>query len=479
MLKALAPIAAVLIGTAFMLSGYGLQSTVLPLRGEAEGFGALSLGLLGSAYYMGFVGGCFFGPFVILRSGHIRAFAAMIAIGSAASLAFPLFVSPVGWSLFRLLFGFCTACQFIIIESWLNDKATNTTRGQVMSAYVLVSFGTIMLGQLAVTLFPITDFGQFALASILLSLAAVPIALTNAGQPAPIAVVRFRPRQLFNATPAAVVGATGSGFILGAIWGLGPVFATSRGFSASQAAVFMSMCFIGGAIGQYPLGRLSDFYDRRLVMVGAMLSSVVAALALWHTTSPDWTTIAIIGFVFGAFAFPGYSLAAAHAFDATEQENMVETSATVLLLYGVGSVLGPLIASLAMKLSGSGGLFLYCALIQLALAAFIIVRIRVRKALTTEEKTDFDIYSTAPVGGAITPEPVDESHPMMETPEAPPTSEHEFDNLVETAGFPVPDTETDYDDMILAPTGEREEALDALDDEVNRGGGGALSENNR
>jgi len=391
-----------------------------------------------------------------------------VAIGSAAALAFPMVVSPGSWALFRLLFGFCTACLFIIIESWLNDKATNTTRGQVMSAYVLVSFGTIMLGQLAVTLFPIQDFGQFALASILLSLAAVPIALTNAGQPAPIAVVRFRPRRLYRATPAAVVGATGSGFILGAIWGFGPVFATSRGFTASEAAVFMSVCFVGGAIGQYPLGRLSDFYDRRLVMVGAMLSSVIAALALWQTTSPDWVTIAALGFVFGAFAFPGYSLAAAHAFDVTEQEDMVETSATILLLYGVGSVLGPLVASLAMKGAGAGGLFLYCALVQFALAVFIGVRIRVRAALKTDEKSDFDIYSTAVVGGAITPEPVDETHPMMETPEAPPSLESEFDNLVETAGFPATDTENDYDDMVIAPVGESREPLDATADEVNR-----------
>ncbi|WP_018697992.1 MFS transporter [Amorphus coralli] len=468
MIKALAPIAAVLLGAGLMLAGYGLQSTILPLRGEAEGFGAVALGFLGSAFYLGFVGGCIFGPFVILRSGHIRAFAAMVAIGSAAALAFPLFVSPGSWALFRLLFGFCTACLYVIVESWLNDKATNTTRGQVMSAYVLVSFGTIMLGQLAVTLFPIEYFGQFALASILLSLAAVPIALTNSGQPAPIAVVRFRPLRLYQATPAAVVGATGSGLILGAIWGFGPVFATSRGFTASEAAVFMSMCFVGGAVGQYPLGRISDFYDRRIVMVGAMLSSVIAGIVLWQSTAPDWPTIAGLGFVFGAFAFPGYSLAAAHAFDVTEQEDMVETSATVLLLYGVGSVAGPLVASLFMSRLGSGGLFLYCAIVQLALALFIGMRIRVRAALATDEKTDFDIYSTAVVGGAITPEAVDETHPMMETPEAPPSLESEFDNLVETAGFPATDTETDYDDMIMAPTGESSEPLDASEDEVNR-----------
>lgn len=467
MVQAIAPIVAVLIGTGFMLAGYGLQSTLLPLRGELEGFSELSLGLLGSAYYIGFVAGCLFGPFVILRSGHIRAFAAMVAIGSAAALAFPLLVAPTSWSLFRLLFGFCIACLFNIVESWLNDKATNTTRGQVMSAYVLVSFGTIMLGQLAVTLYPITDFSQFALSSILLSLAAVPIALTNSGQPAPIAVVRFRPHHLMRSTPAAFVGATGSGLILGAIWGFGPVFVTSLGYSANSAAVFMSLCFVGGAIGLYPLGRLSDFYDRRLVMVGAMVASTVVALLLARAGGENWWLLGALGFGFGAMAFPGYSLAAAHAFDATASEDMVETSATVLLLYGVGSIVGPLIAAVVMKSAGPGGLFLYCAVVQLLLAAFILVRIRRRAALTTAEKSDFDIYSTAPVGGAITPEAVDESHPQMEMPEAPASVESEFDHLVETAGFPLPDAETDYDDLLQAPGGE--EPLEALSDEVNRG----------
>lgn len=466
MVQALAPVIAVLIGTGFMLAGYGLQSTLLPLRGEVEGFSELSLGVLGSSYYVGFVAGCLFGPFVILRSGHIRAFAAMVAIGSAAALAFPLLVAPVSWSLFRLLFGFCVACLFIIVESWLNEKATNATRGLVMSAYILVSFGTIMLGQLAVTLYPIQDFAQFALASILLSLAAVPIALTTSGQPAPIAIVRFRPLHLYRSTPAAVVGATGSGLILGAIWGFGPIFVTSLGFSANEGAVFMSLCFVGGAIGQYPLGRLSDFYDRRILMVVAMILSTVFALLLGEAESPQWWVLGVLGFAFGAMAFPGYSLAAAHAFDATAQEDVVETSATVLLLYGVGSIIGPLIAAVAMKVVGSSGLFLYCAVVQLLLAAFIAVRIRKRPAIESEEKSDFDIYSTATVGGAITPEPVDESHPQMEVPETPPTAESEFDYLVETAGFPLPDAETDYDDMLQAPVGD--EPIDALDDEVNR-----------
>ncbi len=147
MVSSLRPILSLLLGAAFILAGNGLQFTLLPLRGEAEGFSAIALGLLGSAYYVGFVAGCLLGPYLVLRAGHIRAFAAMVSIASAVVLGYTMTVDPILWSVLRAITGFCLAGLYLIIESWLNDSATNQNRGLVMSAYIVVNFATITIGR--------------------------------------------------------------------------------------------------------------------------------------------------------------------------------------------------------------------------------------------------------------------------------------------------------------------------------------------
>lgn len=413
--SALAPVAAVLIGAAFLYTGHGLQSTLVPLRAEFEGFSELALGLLGSSFYVGFVGGCVLAPHLILRAGHIRAFAAMVSTGSAAALAFVLVVDPVAWAVWRFLIGFCTSGLYIIIESWLNDKATNETRGVVMSSYVVVSLMMITVGQLTVMTYPLGDFALFAIASIMLSFAAVPVALTRSGQPAPIPVVRFRPWRLYRIAPAAFAGALLIGFANGAFWSFGPVFATGHGLTTDGAAIFMSVAVVAGAIGQYPLGRVSDFHDRRKVLLVAMSGSTAASILLWLFADAGAWAIYVLGFFVGAFLLPAYSLAAAHAYDWTQPEDMVETSASVILIFGIGSIVGPAAAAFFMQALGPAALFLFIAIAQLALAAFVGWRIYARTA--PAEKTGFDIYSTAAVGGPITPEPVDAETPMMELPD--------------------------------------------------------------
>lgn len=415
--SALSPVAAVLLGAAFLYTGYGLQSTLVPLRAELEGFSEHAVGLLGSSFYIGFVGGCVLAPYLILSAGHIRAFAAMVSTGSAAALAFALVVDPVAWGLWRFLIGFCTSGLYIIIESWLNDRATNETRGIVMSSYVVVSLVMITVGQLLVMTYPLGEFSLFAIASIMLSLAAVPVALTRSGQPAPIPVVHFRLWRLYRIAPAAFAGALMIGVSNGAFWSLGPVFATGRGLSADGAAIFMSVAVAAGAVGQYPLGRLSDFLDRRKVLLVAMGGSIAASILLWLLAGVGALTIYLFGFLVGAFMLPAYSLAAAHGYDWSPPEQMVETSASIILIFGLGSIVGPPIAAWFMKALGPEALFLFIAQTQMLLAAFIGWRILARPAPLPSEKTGFDIYSTATVGGAITPDPVDAETPMMEMPD--------------------------------------------------------------
>lgn len=414
---ALRPVAALLFGVLLLYAGYGLQATLVPLRADAEGFARVAIGFLGSGYYVGFVVGCLFGPMLILRAGHIRAFAAMVACLSAAILAFPLLIGEAQWLVFRIAIGLCIAVLLVIVESWLNEKATNQTRGIVMSSYVIITYAAIVVGQMGVTVLPLTGFALFSICSIVLSLAAVPVALTRSSQPAPIAVVRFRPRHLYTIAPAAFVGIFITGVVNGSVFGLGTIYAIDTGFSKTEAAIFVSAMVLGGAIGQYPFGRISDFVDRRLVLLVTTTGTGAVSLLLALATGASETVLVSLAFALGMLMFPGYSLAAAHAYDWAAPEDMVETSAGLLVLFGLGSSFGPLLASTMMALLGPGGLFLTNAAAAIALALFIGFRLFRRSRPDEEMRSAFDIYSTAPVGGAITPEPVDASLPDVELPQ--------------------------------------------------------------
>jgi MFS family permease len=416
MAQTLRPVAALLAGIAFLLAGNGLQVTLTPLAGEAAGFDAVALGIMGSAYYVGFVCGCLLGPFMIVRAGHIRAFAAMVSAASAVALVHPLLIHPIVWDLLRAITGFCLAGLYLIIESWLNDRATNQNRGFIMSAYIVVNFATLMVGQMMVTLYPVTDFAPFALASILVSIAAIPVALTKSAQPAPIALVRFRPRELLRVAPVGVVGAFMVGIANGSFWALGPVYGTGSGLSVRDTAIFMSVAVAAGALSQWPVGRLSDKIDRRVLLAVLLVLSAGAGIALWLTPRGA-DILLVLSFLFGALTLPGYSLAAAHAYDKTKPGGYVETAAGILLVNGLGSIIGPSVAALVIARMGPSGLFLFTAVVQLSLAVFVVFRISVRASTAAADKTGFDLASTAPMGAVITPELVDASHPMVVTPE--------------------------------------------------------------
>lgn len=416
MQKSLRPIVSLLLAVAFLLAGNGLQITLLPLRGSAEGFGTFTLGVIASAYFVGFVSGCLLSPYLILRAGHIRAFAATVAVASALTLAYALAPDPAAWTVFRLLTGFCLAGFYLVIESWLNDGATNETRGLVMSAYVVVNFIAITFGQMLVTLYPIEDAGNFMIAAILSSLAIVPVVMTRSAQPAPITIVRFQPVQLYQAAPVALVASFMVGAANGAFWGLAPLSAEGSGLDVGQIALFMAMAVLAGALAQWPLGRLSDRVDRRLVLLATLTGAAAAGLALWYLDASEAMLI-VFGAMFGALALPGYSLAAAHAYDKTSSTDMVATAATVLLANGLGSVIGPLIASGFMAASGPRALFLFTALAQILLAIYVYHRMQVQASLEAPEKTGFDLATTASVGAVVPAETLDPADPSVAVPQ--------------------------------------------------------------
>jgi MFS family permease len=402
MFRTLRPVSSLLLGIGFLLLGHGLQFTLLPLSGEASGFDTVMLGLLGSSYYVGFVGGCLLGPYVILRAGHIRTFTAMVATATVMVLCHALMRDPLVWNGLRAVSGFSLATLYLVVESWLNDRASNTTRGHVMSAYIVINYAAFTGGQMLVTVYPVTDMAPFMLAGLLISLATLPVAMTGAAQPAPISIVRLRPIRLYRTAPVAFVGAFLIGVSNGAFWSLGAVFATGIGLSVDQAALFVSATVAGGALGQWPVGRLSDRIDRRIVLAVLLVGSTLSGLALWlFTVGPE--LLMVLGFAFGVLTLPGYSLAAAHAYDKTAPGEYVETASAVLLLNGLGSVCGPLIAALAIAYNGPHSLFLLTAVTQTMLFLFIVVRIRVKGASEAAGKTGFGRASTAPMGAVIPP----------------------------------------------------------------------------
>lgn len=374
MIRAIAPVTALLASVAILLMGNGLLGTLLPVRAQLEAFSAVSIGVLGSAYFLGFALGCVLGPFAVRRVGHIRAFTAMVSIASAAALAHALFLDPLVWWTLRLVTGFCFAALYMIIESWLNEKATNENRGQIFSIYTIINLTVITAGQMMLTLYSPVAFALFALTSILVSLAAVPVALTTAPAPAPLGIVRIRPGHLYRLSPVGSAGALAVGLANGSFWSLGPLFAQSNGLGTTGIAVFMSTAVIAGAAGQWPLGHLSDRWDRRHVILIACAGAGLAALAV-SLIAPLWGEgLFVFAALFGAFAFPLYALAAAHMNDLVEAGGFVEASSGLLLLYATGAVIGPVAASALIGALGANGLFMFTADVHVAMAAFTVYR---------------------------------------------------------------------------------------------------------
>ncbi len=416
MATSLRPIVSLLIGVALLLAGAGLQITLLPLRGNAEGFSTFALGVIGSAYYVGFVSGCLIGPYVILRAGHIRAFAALVAMAAAAVLAYGLAPDPAAWAILRAITGFCLAGFYLVIESWLNDRASNDTRGLVMSLYVAVNLGALAAGQMLVTIYPVDGFRSFMLAGILTALAIVPVALTRSAQPAPITIVSFRPRQLYESAPVSLVACFMVGVAVGAFWSLGPLSVSERGFSVTEVAGFMSIAVVGGALAQYPAGRISDRMDRRLVLLALLVGAAITSLLLW-VFAPTGMPLVLLGFLFGALVLPTYSLAAAHGYDKTASEDMVPTAATMLLANGLGAVGGPVVAAALMSYAGARALFLFMAVALALLAGFVFYRTTVQAPPLQPDKTDFDLATTASVGAVVPTEELNPADDYVAVPE--------------------------------------------------------------
>ena len=412
MKAALLPISALLLSVVFLLAANGLLGVLLPVRALLQEYSSFDIGILGAAYYGGFGAGCLSGPWLVKRVGHIRTFAAMAAVYGSLCLTFSVLDSTLVWWLARTGTGFSVAVLFIVIESWLNERSTNENRGLIFSVYTAINLTVITVGQMILTMASPKEFLLFALAAILVSLSMVPIALSTAVAPAPLKSIRIRLGYLFERSPVGVVGSLGVGLTNGAFWTMGPIFIQQDSGNASGPAIFMSIAVLAGALGQWPLGKLSDRVDRRRVIIGACVGAMLGAVFLVVASHFLPGTLYLGAIFFGCFSFPVYALCAAHLNDFVEPDGYVEAISGLLIVFAVGAILGPLIASGLMRIQGPGGLFMFTAFVHVGIAAYAFYRCQRRDSPLEEERAQFvDTLVMTEIAAEIDPRPGEQSQP--------------------------------------------------------------------
>lgn len=404
-MRAIFSVCTLLLGVAIILAGNGLLGTLLGVRGQFEQLSASALGIVMAGYFGGFVIGTFHVPRLIRRVGHIRTFAALASIASVATLLHGLYVHAASWFLLRIISGVCIVGLYIAIESWLNEQTDNAQRGSVFSAYMTTTLIGLGAGQLLLMAGDATRLELFALASVLLSLGLVPVAMTDVHEPKVVEAHRLGLRKLYAISPLGVVACVFAGLGAGSFWGLGPVFAASIGLDKQGIAAFMGLTILGGIVMLWPVGRLSDRYPRRTVLAWACaLASAGASLtALLMPYGNHWVMAG--GFAYGAFAFSMYSLAAAHTNDHLDREHVLEVTSSLQLLWASGAIAGPVVAGVLMQRIGPETLMLFIAATAVAPAIFARYRMSVSEAIPVEDQGTFvPQFATSPAALEMYPE---------------------------------------------------------------------------
>lgn len=397
MARQILPVLALLLSTAFLLAGNGLLGLLLPLRGAAEGFSTGQLGLLGTGWATGFVVGCLSAPVVVRRVGHIRAFACSAACAAIIILLDGLVVMPLAWILLRVGSGFFTAGAYMIIESWLNERATNESRGTIFAVYLTVTYLGITAGQLGVGAGDPRTAALFMAGAILFSLAVLPTALSTAASPRPLTGVSLDLGRLFANSPVAFLTVLLVGVVNGAFGTLGAVWGARIGLSTALIALMTSITVVSGALTQLPAGRISDRTDRRYVIVGLAVGAGLAGLLIVLLRPTDPLTALVLAGVYGALTYPIYGLAVAHANDYADASEFVTVSGGLLFLYGAGTMFGPLAASAAMAGVGPEGLFIVTAASHALIAGYAFYRTYKRAPIPGSVRETFTTLPAAPV----------------------------------------------------------------------------------
>ena len=428
MLQAIAGVWALLLGVGLIMLGNGLQGSLLGVRASMEGFHTSITGLVMSGYFLGLLVGSIAVPKMVARVGHVRCFGALASLASTSILAHAAFVEPWTWWAMRLITGFSYAGLYIVTESWLNQASSNENRGQLLSVYMLISLAGVAGGQFMLNLSHPTGFELFALISVLISLAVIPILISVTPAPTLETPESAGIALLYKVSPLGVMGMFLSGATMGAIFGMGAVYATDVGLSVADVSIFMAAIFLGGAVAQYPLGKLSDMVGRRQVII--VSSAIGGAIAFGASvySGGGWPLFGIMA-VLGAFVMPLYSLCVAHTNDYLNPQQMVAASGTLVLINATGAVVGPPATAFAMDYLGSPAFFWSISLTLGAVGLFALWRSFQREAPSGEEVGDFVAMAPVAITPGFTPD-VDEEEMEAWVEEAEPV-EAIFEELIE------------------------------------------------
>lgn len=382
-------VAALLAGSALLLFAGGLHGLLLPLRGLHEGFSDSALGLLGAGWAAGYMIGCLVVPIIVKRVGHTRSFGVLCSLAGITLLLNLLLMNPVAWIILRSFSGFCFAGAAMIVESWLNERATNKTRGRIFGLYTMINLGATTCGQLLLTLGEPTGFVFFVIGSIIYSLALLPTALSTAASPQPLAQARLDPKKLWKNSPIAVVAIFLVGISNGAFGTLGAVYGRRVGLEVSDVAIMMSLALLAGALIQLPVGFASDRLDRRLVLIVMAMVAMALGFALTLFGGMDVMTTIVLTSAFGGMIYSMQPVIVAHASDHADPGDFLKTSGGLLLIYGIGTMIGPVAAAPLMTAVSPSALFQITAAAHLTIIVFAVWRMTQRAAVDIEDRTDF------------------------------------------------------------------------------------------
>lgn len=368
----------IIAAAAIATAANGLLATFLPVRMRLEGFSTTAIGAVVACYSVGFLGACLVVPRIVRAVGHVRCFMGCAVAAALAALLFPLVIEVAVWMPLRVVTGFCVSGMFICVESWIIDRTPNEIRGQVFGAYVVQNKITYAGGQVLLIAIDPSGITLFLIASVLFVLCILPVRQSRASPPTLPGRQAYGLRQVWAVSPLAMFAAFAGGFINAISTGMTPVYAAAIGFEPALVAWFVIMIQGGNMLSQYPLGRLSDRFDRRIIIATLCSGATLVALAFLVTPHSARPLLMVLGFIYGAIGTTLYPLSIGHVASRVERQHLVAVNGTMLLMFGMGGIAGPVLATFAMENVGPDGMFATVGLLTASLAAFSLWRLRRR-----------------------------------------------------------------------------------------------------
>ncbi|MGK0186304.1 MAG: MFS family permease [Verrucomicrobiales bacterium] len=379
---------ALLLGMLFLMIGNGLHGTLLGIRGALEGFSPTTMSYVMSGYFLGFLGGSQLAPKMIRRVGHVRTFAALGSLASAIFILLPVFPDPILWTIMRVLIGFCFSGIYVVAESWLNDAATNETRGQALSAYVMVQMIGIVSAQFLINFADVGGYVLFVTISILVSLSFLPILLSISPAPVFHTAKPMRLRELYQVSPLGTVGIFLLGAIFATLYGMMPIYGTAKGLNVTQISILVGLMYLGALMLQFPIGWISDRMDRRRLVIYITVIGAIGTLIGFPFLNHVYVLYAL-SFFLGGLASPLYSLTIAYTNDYLEPGDMAEASGALVFLNGLGAIGAPIVAGLLMARYGPDSFFFLPAFIFAIIAGYALYRATRRESTPVSETSHY------------------------------------------------------------------------------------------